>query len=90
MCKCMKASQACVEHNTMLLLMYEDALDYHVRIKIFETYLCYCCFCISDTLYLSYILRGSGRHIAPDYYCQTIFEYKYSISYISCNSSILM
>ncbi len=40
---------------------------YHVRIKEIQTYLLYCCFCISDPLYLSYSLGGSGRHRAPDY-----------------------
>ncbi len=65
-------------------------IDYHVRINTFQTYLLYCSFCISDTLYLSYILGGAGRHRASDYYYQTIFEYKYNSSYISCNSSIIV
>ncbi len=74
----------------MFHCIYIVLIDYHVRIKTFQTCLLYCCFCISDALYLSYILGGSGRHRAPDYYCQTVFEYKYSISCISCNSPILV
>ncbi len=53
----------------------------YVYIIVDQTCLLYCCFCISDILYLSCILGGFGRHTAPDYYCQTIFGYKCSILY---------
>ncbi len=76
-------------HCIYIILIYY-VIDYHIIIKTFRTCLLYCCFCISDTLYLSYILGGSGRHRAPDDYCQTVFEYKYSILCISCNSSIVV
>ncbi len=65
-------------------------LIYYVRIKTFQNCLLYCWFCISHALYLCYILAGSSRHRALDDYCQTVFEYKYSISCTSCNSSILV
>ncbi len=76
-------------HRTYINLEYY-VIDYHVQIRNFQTYLIYCCFCISDTVYLRYILGGSGRHKASDYYCRSFFEYKYNISCISCNNSILV
>ncbi len=68
----------CIYINLEYYVIY-----YHARIKTFQTYVIYCCFCISDPLYLSYILGGSGKHKAQDYYYQTIFEHKYNISCIS-------
>ncbi len=65
-------------HCLYINLVYY-VIDYHVRVKTPTSYVIYCCFCISDTLYFRYSLSGSGRHRSQDYHCQTVFEYKYNI-----------
>ncbi len=42
-------------HCIYINLIYY-VIDYHVRIKTFQTYLPYCCLCLSDTLYLLTLL----------------------------------